>query len=459
MRLDLIASAAGLLLAMQQAAGGIDVLPAADAVSNAVPGALLGTWAGARIQDGTPRLFDLSFRRAPDGSLETTLTQPYNGYSETAFPFRYVPGGRFDGTLLSELFGDEMRLVVDLTEQVLRGTVVTGDQQVATVFLRKVVPRAPPAYRTEAVRFPAGVDTLAGSLLLPAGVAQPAVAVMVTGRGYGTREEMLAWAQLLARHGVGALAFDSRGTGGSTRNVDSVTAAVRLEEVHAAVDWLRRREDVGAIGLMSGSAGGWIVPDVAAARDDVAFVVTLAGPAESLADQQGHVTTEFMRAAQEEYSVDEYAAAFAYQRQTVLLAQADAPWESFEAINAAARAARWAEHALIPASPEDEDLDYFRRRVGFDAPDWRGVEVPVLAVFGEADPVVPPGVNVPLLRAGTAGNADVTIVVVPGADHGLASPAGWVGEGAWPERWYRDWAVRPAVFEAVVGWFVERFAE
>lgn len=429
------------------------LLLATSAAAQPVPDGLLGRWAGASIRNGTPVLFELDFARGADGALRTDLTLPYNGYDRFAYDFAYAPEPG-DGTLTSGHFGDEMRLVVDLAEGYLRGTVSEGDSVVARVHLQKVVRFDLPAISEDEVRFASGRDTLVGTLFRPAGAQRPPAAVLVAGRDGGTRASMGNWARLLARSGIAALAYDARGTGRSGGDAATETAEDRVGDARAALGWLLGRDDVGPVGLVGYSAAGWIVPVVAADRDDVAFAVTMAGPAESLADQQGHVTTAFMRASGEAFSELEVAAAFAYQRQTVALAQAGASWRAFEAVNAAARAARWAEHAYVPDSLDAPDLDYFRRRAGFTAPPWDRVRAPVLAFFGEADLIVPPGDNVPTLRAA---QPEATIVVLPGADHTLARPAGVVGEGA--GRFYRPWTRSALLLETLTGWLRERFVE
>ncbi|MBT8479164.1 MAG: alpha/beta hydrolase [Gemmatimonadetes bacterium] len=424
---------------------------------DSVPAGLLGRWAGAAIQNGTPSLLELDFSLDAEGRLRTELTLPYNGYDRFRYDFTYTVDGPHDGTLTSQLFGDEMRLVVDLAEAHLRGAVTEGDSVTARVHLQKVVRFEFPTIDAAETRFPAGQDTLAGVLYSPLDADRPPVVLLVTGRGYGTRHEMSNWGRLLARQGIAALAFDGRGTGGSTGDNDSASAEDRFDDVRGALDFLAHRNDLGPVGLLGNSAAGWIVPTIAAERDDVRFVVTLVGPAESLADQQGHVTTAFMRASGEVFTEAEYEEAFEYQRRTVVLSQEGASWADFQRINRPARTSSWAEHALIPDSLDAPDLDYFRRRIGFTKPRWEQVRVPVLAVYGEDDVVVPPEDNVPLLQAALAGNEDVTIVVLPGADHALARPDAWVGEGEWPDRYYRPWTRSPFLFETVLDWIASRF--
>jgi pimeloyl-ACP methyl ester carboxylesterase len=425
-----------------------------------VPEALIGRWAGASIENGTPRLFELDFARDSTRALQATVTLPYNGYDRfpVAFEVQADPQWRYPAILTAELLGDEMRLFLDADEGHLRGTVTTADSVTARVFLQKVVAFDLPAIETEEVRFVSGRDTLAGSLIRPAGPGPHPAAVLVQGRGYGSRSETAQWGRLLARNGVAALAFDGPGTGRSTGTRNVATAESRTADVHAALDLMLAQGDIGPVGLWSYSAGGWIVPEVAADRPgDVAFVITMVGPATGLAEQQGHVTQAFMRASGQPFTPDEYAAAYAYQKATVDLAQAGLPWSSYQQINPAARAARWAEHALIPESLGDADLDYFRRRRGFRAPRWEQVQAPVLAVFGEEDPIVPYAENVPELRRRLLDNPDATVVVLRGLDHSLARPPATVGEGAWPDRYYRPWTRGPAVFETLIGWLRERF--
>ena len=423
-----------------------------------VPEALAGRWSGAAVTDGVPRLFDLELAVQGD-SLAAVLTQPYDGFARFPYPFAYEPG-RADGELVAGLFGDEMRLIVDLGDATVRGTVVSGGDTTATVFLQRVLDVPLPVVRAEPVALPVGADTLEGRWLRPAGAGPFPAVVLVAGRG-GSAADLLPWGERLARVGVAALALSPRGAGGSTGDAATTTDRDRFAELGAALDWAAARPDVHAdrLGVLSYSAGAWVVPPVVVDRSDVAFWVSLVGPAESLTDQQGHVTTAFMRASGEAFTEAEYAEAFAYQAGLVTLAQRGAPWSAFEAGNAAARASRWAEHALIPDSLDQEDLSYYRRRAGFDArAALARLRVPTLAVFGGADPIVPPEPNAELWRtlAREAGNDALTVVVLDGADHGLGRPGGAVGEGPWPAGYTRSWSRPAALFETVLAWVRER---
>ncbi len=92
------------------------------------------------------------------------------------------------------------------------------------------------------------------------------------------------------------------------------------------------------------------MPVVAAERNDVAFMVTLVGPAESLADQQGHVIEELMRRSDESFTDDELRAAFEYQKQLVELSHEGAEWSVFKPLTETARSKRWARFVDLPES-------------------------------------------------------------------------------------------------------------
>ena len=84
----------------------------------------------------------------------------------------------------------------------------------------------------------------------------------------------------LARAGYASLSWSKPGVGGSTGDWLDQSLADRAVEVGAAMDWAARQPgvDPARIGLWGASQGGWVVPRIAAQRDDVAFAI-LVSPA------------------------------------------------------------------------------------------------------------------------------------------------------------------------------------
>ena len=162
-------------------------------------------------------------------------------------------------------------------------------------------PQPPFDYRIEEVSFVNEKEgnTLTGTLTIPAGEGPFPALVLVSGSGQQNRDEELMnhrpfWviADYLSRRGVAVLRYDDRGMGGSTGEVLNATSMDFSYDAEAAFDFLRNRKEINAsrIGILGHSEGGIINFMVAARRPEVAFLVSLAGPAvngiEVLKEQQ-----------------------------------------------------------------------------------------------------------------------------------------------------------------------------
>lgn len=151
-------------------------------------------------------------------------------------------------------------------------------------------PKPPYPYRSEEVVFDNKKEgfKLAGTLTMPReGKKFPAV-VLITGSGAQNRDEeimghkpFLVLADHLTRNGIAVLRFDDRGVGKSEGSMKDHTTADFATDAAAAMDYLRSRKEIDKrkIGLAGHSEGGAIAFMLAAQRKDVAFVVSMAGPA------------------------------------------------------------------------------------------------------------------------------------------------------------------------------------
>ncbi|MEM1269061.1 MAG: alpha/beta fold hydrolase [Bacteroidota bacterium] len=416
------------------------------------PADLEGRWSGAYIEQGTPTLFDLELRIEAD-TLAATLTQPYNGFSR----FRIGSVRYEDGHVRTALFGDLMDLRHDPVAGNLLGTITEDDSVTARVFLKKVIDFPLPEVSRREVRVPAGRDTLGGFLYLPEGSGPHPAIAYVPGRGATTRYSMADMAGRLARIGFAGVILDARGTGSSTGTFETITSTERFADLRANLDFLAGQPEIdpSRVGVLSNSAGGWVAPVVIAEREDVRFWVSIVGPAEGLAEQQGHVIQALMQQAGDStLTPSDYAAADAYTQELVRLMQAGALWPDVEPVVDEARDSRWWPYVDQPVDLTHPELSYFRSRPGFGAPEAaiRQLDLPILAVYGEKDIIVDPIYNVPKLRAATAGNPNVTILELPEANHSLGLPSGFRGEGEWPQRYYQGWSRPPAYYVTLVEW-------
>ena len=117
--------------------------------------------------------------------------------------------------------------------------------------------------------------TLGGTLILPGGTGRHPV-VIITPGDFGThRNQLRLWAHAYVSRGIGALVFDSRGSGESTGDLGLNTFSDLADDVLAWVKTLRARDDVrpDAIGLFGFSNSCWTVSLAASRSPDVAFLI------------------------------------------------------------------------------------------------------------------------------------------------------------------------------------------
>lgn len=157
------------------------------------------------------------------------------------------------------------------------------------VLLRPQEPKPPYPYNSEEVYFENKKEgfKLAGTFTFPKDKNKYPTVVLITGSGQQDRNEeilghkpFLVLADYFTRNGVAVLRFDDRGFGKSAGNTKDATSKDFAIDVRAAMDYLKTRceVDINNVGLLGHSEGGMIAFMLASEYDDVAFVVSMAGP-------------------------------------------------------------------------------------------------------------------------------------------------------------------------------------
>ncbi|MBC7169692.1 alpha/beta fold hydrolase [Candidatus Bipolaricaulota bacterium] len=306
------------------------------------------------------------------------------------------------------------------------------------------VPVIAPAREIEVTFSHRGI-TLAGTLSLPATPGPHPAVVLVTGSGPQNRDSEIEglpgyapfrWiANHLSARGIAVLRYDDRGVGQSGGDFATATGSDFAADAEAAFDFLRHHSaiDPDRIGLLGHSEGGSVAATVAARRPEVAFVVSLAGIA---------VTGYETIVRQVELIVlaagmgREAAAEAAAQQREVLDLVVARDWEALETRVVEIKRAQIASlppeqqqalgdpdafaHAIAAQELAVLQSDWYREFLVHDpAQDWAKIRVPVLAVFGGLDVQVDAEQNKAALEnaLARAGNRDVTVVVLPDANH------------------------------------------
>ncbi len=126
-----------------------------------------------------------------------------------------------------------------------------------------------------------------GTLTIPDTNARVPAVILISGSGQQDRDETLFnhkpfWviADYFSRNGIAVLRVDDRGIGQSTGDVLGATSEDFAADVLVSLDFLKKQKeiDITKMGLVGHSEGGIIAPIAATKSNDVAFVISLAGP-------------------------------------------------------------------------------------------------------------------------------------------------------------------------------------
>ena len=321
--------------------------------------------------------------------------------------------------------------------------------------------RAAPDHREAregVVEFESGELTLVADLFLPAGQGPHPAVIMTHGAEKASRKSFgyRRFAELFTRTGLAVLLFDKRGVGDSEGvYVEAPDLDVPASDVLAAFRYLRSRDEVDAerIGVFGVSQGGWVGPLAASKSDGLAFVIAVSGPGVSPLEQNLFDKGNQLRARGLPDQVVDAVTEMRRLHWTYLthgtgLEEARAMWETI-------REEPWFSEIEWPIPMGDrESLLAHPRLRSFAAhnayeprPVLERLDVPFLAVFGEADTIVPVEASVEVMRSALekAGNTDATLRVFPEADHGIRvrTPDG-------------GFALAPGYMELLEGWLRER---
>lgn len=150
-------------------------------------------------------------------------------------------------------------------------------------------PMPPFPYKSEDVIYKdtKGLRQYGATITIPEGKGPFPAALLITGSGAQNRDEELlghktfaVLADALTRNGFIVLRVDDRGVGKTTGPFKGATSADFAEDAGYGLDYLLTRPEVNKkkVGLIGHSEGGMIAPMVASKRNDVDFIVLLAGP-------------------------------------------------------------------------------------------------------------------------------------------------------------------------------------
>jgi uncharacterized protein len=261
----------------------------------------------------------------------------------------------------------------------------------------------------------------AGSVWLPP-VKPVATVLMHPGSGASDRNNDVYFPPIrehLLEAGIAVCSFDKRGVGGSTGRWQDAGIIEQADDLIACLAALAADPAVpGPVGLFGHSQGGWVVVEAAGRGPEIAFVIANSGPGVTPAEQERYAHRTYLAAAG--VSDEEMFGALEPFDELVVSLRRGATFGDIRVqLESEQLPAVYRRRDLV-LFPEDEELWAFLLRI-FDydpRPPLKRIQVPVLALFGADDALVPVEESVAVYREIVRPQL-LTVIVFAGADHRL----------------------------------------
>lgn len=277
--------------------------------------------------------------------------------------------------------------------------------------------------RQTEMTFQSGEVQMAGTLHWPDGEGPHPALVMLQGSGTTNRDAegyFLPIREEFLRRGVAVLSWDKPGVGGSSGDWRLRTLFDRADEALDAIAWLREQPgiDPARVGIWGHSQGGWIGPLAASQSPDVAFLIINSGPGIGPFDQDLYGVEHTLR--RDGTPEEEIAEALVFMNALHDAAVRQLPYE--QVATTLLEPARGTPGATYFGELAEQDWPFFvlnAQRPYDPVASLERITCPVLALFGERDPLVPAAESAKIFERAfaVAGNTDVTIHIFPDADH------------------------------------------
>jgi pimeloyl-ACP methyl ester carboxylesterase len=247
--------------------------------------------------------------------------------------------------------------------------------------------------------------------------------------------------------------------GGSTGHLEAATFDDLAGDAAAAVRFLAARKGIDRrrIGMLGSSQGGWLAPLAASRVGGVAFLILDKGAAVEVREQELQRVEYGLRA--DKASEAEIAEALGYTRQVFQVAYSGQGWPELQAATQEARRKPWARGVQLAET--EKDLEGWRLQRYDPAPVLRRTTIPVLALFGGKDTLVPPAGNADRMRRflEEAGNRDVTIRTFPELGHSrFLGQSLRGGRWEWPDGYWIWDRQSPDYLDTMIAWLSGRLA-
>ncbi|MCH7410903.1 alpha/beta hydrolase [Belliella sp. DSM 111904] len=245
---------------------------------------------------------------------------------------------------------------------------------------------------------------LKGTLTIPTDKDSYPGVILISGSGPHNRDhEMMAhkpfWvlADYLTSRGIAVLRYDERGVGESTGSFENATTMDFKDDADAALEFLKKQDKInpGQLGVIGHSEGGLITWMLGDTREDLAFLISLAGPVMPITEMMKKQTEDITRVAG---ASEEIVKMLTNRNQEVYKIIVDS--DSVEEVKPKIRALFEQElkELNVPESLFESELDKLQQAYEAKLDLWmmnflkmdpityiQNIDIPTFAAFGEKD--------------------------------------------------------------------------
>jgi pimeloyl-ACP methyl ester carboxylesterase len=280
-------------------------------------------------------------------------------------------------------------------------------------------------YKVEEVKAFANDHELAATLLMPGGDKKHPVVIIVPGSQGMNRDDNTPYEEIntFISNGFGLLIYDKQGTGRSGGDWQKASYEQLAEDVLAFVKELKIRKDVDSsrIGAWGFSQGASIAPLAASLSNDISFVIMQSGG--GITPAEAEINQQVARMQAQKFSDTAINEAIEFMQLQFKAVNSKEYWDSLQARIPSAKTKPWSRFAFGMLPKDNWLWNWWKPIVDFNpAVSLEKIKIPVLVIFGSADPLVPKdsidGMISRITEAlNKAGNNSVTVAKFENANH------------------------------------------
>ncbi len=341
--------------------------------------------------------------------------QPVNSFDITEKNFTFTISGKEQLTVKGSIKNNELTAVIEDIEEVS--------------LKMKRTSKDPVFFTEEELSYVSEDAKIFGTLIKPNGPGPFPIIVFVHGSGKMTRETMRSRAYMFVENGSAAFIFDRRGKGKSAGDTSRILPiSIMAGDVINAVKFLKDSSgiDNGKIGLYGLSQGGWVAPYAASICEDIDFIITISAPGITPDEQNTYVVNNIVqKQIKKVYKTSEWGKYLSPEEMNSL---DSIKYDNFRS--------EYGETEVV------KGFSWFN-----PIPVWQKINIPVLAIWGGADDIVPPVVSMNCIKNALMNNANCTYKIFEGANHIIKLPEE-------KDKFAGKWEiVAPGSDEFVLDWF------